>query len=59
MNKPNEFREMAKGLRKAADVADRIAENIEDETLSNKEKEEKQDTLLAEFIVQMMKLQNL
>ena len=59
MNKTTDFRTMANAMRKAGDIADRIADNLEDETLDKKEKEEKQDTLLAEFMVQMMKIQSL
>lgn len=59
MKEPNDFRKMAEAMRKAADIADRIAENLEDETLDRKEKEDKEDTLLAEFMVQMMKIKNL
>lgn len=57
--KTTDFRAMANALRKAGDIADRIQDNIEDETLDKKEKEEKEDTLLAEFMVQMMKIQGL
>lgn len=59
MSKPEDFRNMAKLLRKSADIAERIAENGEDETLGKEEKEEKEEQLLAEFMVQMMKIQNL
>lgn len=58
MKAVNDFRITANALRKAGDIADRIADNLEDETLDAKEKEEKQDALLAEFMVQMMKIQN-
>ncbi len=57
--KTTDFRTMANALRKAGDIADRIQDNIEDETLDKKEKEDKQDALLAEFMVQMMKIQGL
>lgn len=59
METTNDFREMAKALRKAGDIADKIADNLDDKTISKKEKEEKQDTLLAEFMVQMMKIQKI
>ena len=58
METSNNFREMANALRKAGDIADKIADNIDDETIGDKEKEEKQDVLLMEFMVQMMKIQN-
>lgn len=38
---------------------DKLADNLEDESIGRKEQEEKQDTLLAEFMVQMMKIQKM
>lgn len=59
MSNPNDFRTMAEAMRKAADIADHIAETIECETPDAKERAEPLDDLLAKFIVQMMKIQNL
>lgn len=55
----NDFREMAKILRKSADIADRIQEVLDDDTLGTREREEKYDALMAELVVQMMKIQKL
>ena len=38
---------------------DELADNIEAEDVDKKQKEEKQDELLAKFMVQMMKIQKL
>lgn len=58
MNKETqEYREVANTFRKAADIVDKIADNLEDTQISEKEKEDKQDKLFAELIVQMAKLQ--
>lgn len=56
MNTSKSFREMAKILRKAGDIAENIATNIEDETLSNEEREKKEEQLMGEFMVQMVKM---
>ena len=58
-NEGQGFRDMGNTFRKAADIMDRLADNLEDETIDRKEQEEKQDTLLAEFMVQMMKIQKM
>lgn len=59
MSKTNNFREMAKVLRKAGDIVDKLADNLDDESIDKREQEEKQDHLLAELMVQMMKIQHL
>ena len=58
-NEGQGFRDMANTFRKAADIMDKVADNLEDESIGRKEQEERQDTLLAEFMVQMMKIQKM
>ena len=58
-NKGQGFRDLSEAFRKAADIMDELADNIEDDGMENKQKEEKQDELLAKFMVQMMKIQKL
>lgn len=58
-NEGQGFRGMGNTFRKAADIMDKLADNLEDESIGRKEQEEKQDTLLAEFMVQMMKIQKM
>lgn len=58
-NEGQGFRDLGKAFRKAADIMDELADNIEDDDMENKQKEEKQDELLAKFMVQMMKIQKL
>lgn len=53
------FRDLGEAFRKAADIMDELADNIEAEDVEKKQKEEKQDELLAQFMVQMMKIQKL
>ena len=57
--KTENYRDLSKAFRKAADVVDKIADNLEDNTIDAKTMEERQDGLLAEFMVQMIKIQNL
>lgn len=58
-NEGQGFRNLSGAFRKAADIMDELAENIEAEDVDMKQKEEKQDELLAQFVVQMMKIQKL
>lgn len=58
-NEGQGFRDLGEAFRKAADIMDELADNIEDDDMENKQKEEKQDELLAKFMVQMMKIQKL
>lgn len=53
------FKDMAKALRKAGDIAENIANVMDDISLTSDEKEAKAEQLLGEFMVQMMKLQAL
>lgn len=57
--KAENFRDLSKAFRKAADVVDKIADNLDDKSIDEKTMEERQDRLLAEFMVQMMKIQKL
>lgn len=57
--KAENFRDLSKTFRKAADVVDKIADNLDDKSIDEKTMEERQDGLLAEFMVQMMKIQKL
>lgn len=52
----NKIRQMATLFRESADILDEIANNQEDTTISEKEKEEKQEELLARFAVKAMKI---
>lgn len=52
----NEYREMAKLFKKTGDILDQLADNQEDETLDAKAKEEKEEHLLGDFMVQCMKI---
>lgn len=58
-NEGQGFRDLGGAFRKAADIMDELADNIEAEDADKKQKEEKQDELLAKFMVQMMKIQKL
>ncbi|MBQ8559064.1 MAG: hypothetical protein IJ439_03665 [Tyzzerella sp.] len=57
MNEGKEFRQMAESHREIADVYDKIADVIEDEALDSKEREKKQDALMGELLVKVMKMQ--
>lgn len=52
-----EIRVMANAMRKAADAADKMADIMENEQLTDGEREEQLETATAEFVVQMMKMQ--
>lgn len=52
----NDFREMAKLFKKVGDTLDQLADNQEDETLDAAEREEKEERLMGEFLVQCMKI---
>lgn len=56
MSKAEKMRKNGNRLRKAADILDKIADNMEDENLKDEEKEENQNKLMAEFIIIMYKL---
>lgn len=58
-NEGQGFRDLGGAFRKAADIMDELADNIETENADRKQQEEKQDELLAQFMVQMMKIQKL
>lgn len=51
-----EFRDMAKDYRKMAEITDKVADTLENETLSEEEKDKKTTQLLAEMMVQAMKI---
>ena len=53
-NEGQGFRDLGGAFRKAADIMDELADNIEAEDV-----DKKQDELLAKFMVQMMKIQKL
>lgn len=55
----SDIRAMVKVFRKAADVAEKMADIGENEQLAEEEKEEQLETATAEFMVQMIKLQQL
>lgn len=54
-----DIREMGKVFRKAADIAEQLADIGENEQLAEEEQEEQMEAKMAEFMVQMMKLQKL
>lgn len=56
MSKAEKMRKNGNRLRKAADILDKIADNMEDENLKDEEKEENQNKLMEEFIIIMYKL---
>ena len=55
--KTEDYRNLSSELRKAADSIDRIVDNKEDEIIDSKTKQEKEDKLLAEFLVHVLKIQ--
>lgn len=55
----SDIRAVAKVLRKAADAAEKLADIGENEQLAEEEQVEQTETATAEFMVQMMKLQQL
>lgn len=58
-NEGQGFRDLGGAFRKAADIMDELADNIEAENVDRKQQEEQQDELLAQFMVQMMKIEKL
>lgn len=58
-NSTKELKELADALRGAADILDEIVTNLEDEAISDSEKEKKQDELMGRFMWQMVKIQQL
>lgn len=58
-NSTKELKELADAFRGAADILDEIVTNLEDEAISDREKEKKQDELMGRFMWQMVKIQQL
>lgn len=58
-NSTKELKELADAFRGAADILDEIVTNLEDEAISDSEKEKKQDELMGRFMWQMVKIQQL
>lgn len=58
-NSTKELKELAYAFRGAADILDEIVTNLEDEAISDSEKEKKQDELMGRFMWQMVKIQQL
>ena len=58
-NDMKEMKERAGAFRGAADILDEIVTNLEDEAISDSEKEKKQDELMGRFMWQMVKIQQL
>ena len=58
-NDVTEIRKMAETFRGTADILDAVAANIEDGTISDEEKEKKQDELMGRFMWQMLKIQEI
>lgn len=56
--KDNTYKELANTLRKSADILDKISD-LKESNIDKKEKEEKEEMLLAEFMVQMMKIERI
>ena len=59
VNSTKELKELADAFRGAADILDEIVTNLEDEAISDSEKEKKQDELMGRFMWQMVKIQQL
>lgn len=58
-NEGQGFRNLSRAFEKAAVIMDKLADNIEMEGVDEKQREETQDELLAQFMVQMLKIQKL
>lgn len=58
-NSTKELKELADAFRGAADILDEIVTNLEDEAISDSEKEKKQDELMGRFMWQIVKIQQL
>lgn len=61
-NSTKELKELADAFRGAADILDEVVTNLEDEAISDVEKEkkqDKQDKLTGRFMRQMLKIQQL
>lgn len=58
-NSMKEMKELADAFRGAADILDEVVTNLEDEAISDSEKEKKQDELMGRFMWQMLKIQQL
>lgn len=54
----NKCKEMANCMRKSADILDKIAD-LEKSEIEKNQKEEKEEMLLAELMVQMMKIEKI
>ena len=54
--KIDNYKELANDFRKVADTLDEVQNVIDDETLSNDAKEERQEELLGKFVIQLAKL---
>lgn len=59
MNEGKEFRQLGEAFRKAADIIDSLANTVEDENMDEKQKEEKEEELIAQFLMQMLKLEKM
>lgn len=59
MNEGQGFRNLGEAFRKSADIMDELADNAEDKNMNRKQKEEKQVELMAQFMVQMMKIEKI
>lgn len=58
-NDTKELKELADTFRGAADILDEVVTYLEDEAISDVEKEKKQDELMGRFMWQMLKIQQL
>ena len=54
----NKYKEFANDLREAADIIDDVVAAQEDTTLTKEQKDEKEELLLAQFLIKMRKIQN-
>lgn len=54
-----EIKELADAFRGAADILDEVTANLQDEAITDEDREKKNDELMGRFMWQMMKLQQM
>ena len=59
MSKRDQMKEMASIMRDAADILDNVAELENDTSLTEEQRDEKEELLLAQFLIKMTKIQSL
>lgn len=57
MQAKDDIKEMAQTFREAADILDEIAELDDKEGMTKEERKEKEEELLARFLVKLIKIQ--